>query len=198
MPPHTPSRTPPSRLRPGKEKYHQSASVLHPSAPLIINCAKIVFATPSLTPITTPLPNLVKNSWWKQKKCRLTLLQEHPLHAFAQDKKKYHQSASVLHPSAPSNINCVKIGFAPISLTPIQTPLPNLVNNSWWKRKICRRTLLQQRPLFAFAQDKKKYHQSASVLHPSAPLKINCVNIVFATISLTPIPTPLPNLVNNS
>ena len=97
----------------------------------------------------------------------------------------------------PLIINCVKIVFATLSLTLMQTPLSNVVDNSWWKRKICRLTLPQERPLHAFAQDKKKYHRSASVLHPSAPLIINCVQIVSATASPTPIPTPLPNVVHN-
>ena len=163
------------------KKYHQLASVLHPSAPLITNYVKIVFATPSLTPIPTPLPNLVNNSWWKRKICRFTLLQERPLHAFAQEKKKYHQSASVLYSSAPLIVGCVKIFFTTISLTPIPTPLPNLVHNSWWKPKICRFTLLQERPLHAFAQDKKKYHHFASVVHPSAPLKIQWLSLKRAT-----------------
>ena len=155
-----------------KKKYHQSASVLHRSAPLKDICVKIVFATLSLTPIPTPLPNLVNNSWWKQKIWCLTLLQERPLHAFARHKKKYHQSASVLHPSVPLIYQRVKIVSAAPSPTPIPTPLPNLVNNSCGKRKICCFTLLQERPLHAFAQDEKKYHQSASVSHPSAPLII--------------------------
>ena len=220
-----------------KKKYHQSASVLHLSAPLMTNCVKkflqqhpshpyrhpcqillttggkngryaashsfkntpftpsprttrnttdlpvfytlvrlqfffcvkIVFATISLTPTQTPLVNLVNNSWWKPMICRLTLLQEHPLHAFAQDKKKYHQTASFYTLVRLQFFFCVKIVFATISLTPTQTLLVNLFNNSWWERKMCRLTLLQEDPLHAFAQDKKKYHQSASVLHLSAP-----------------------------
>ena len=69
----------------------------------MIYCANIVFATMLITPKQTSLTNLVTKSWWKRKVCRLTLLHKHPLHAFAQNKKKYHQpaSASVFNPSAP-------------------------------------------------------------------------------------------------
>ena len=104
----------------------------------------------------------------------------------------------VLHPSAPLTIICVETFFAPIFLGPILTPLINLVNNVWWKQKICRLTLLPERHVHASAQDKKKNLQSASVLHRSAPwIEIFFVKIFFATISLRPILIPLPNLVNN-
>ena len=78
-------------------------------------------------------------------------------------------------------INCVHIVFATLFLIPIPTPLHNLVNNSPWKPKICRLTLLQERPHHVFALDKKKYHQSASALHPSAPLLIYYVMIFFGS-----------------
>ena len=179
------------------KNYHQSAGVVHPCAHLVVGCVKIVFATTSLRPITTPLPNRVNNVCWKPKKCRHTLFQERPLHAFVHDTKKYHQSAGVVHHSAPLVICCVKIVFATPSLRPLTTPLPNLVVNVVWKPKKCRLTLLQGRPLHAFTQDTQEYHHSAGVVHQSAPLVIGCVKIFFATTSLRPITTPLPNVVNN-
>ena len=72
-----------------------SDGVVHPSAPLIICCVKIFFATPFFRLITTPLVNLGNNVWWNPKKCRHTLLQGPPLHAFAQDPNKFHHSAGV-------------------------------------------------------------------------------------------------------
>ena len=42
----------------------------------------------------------------------------------------------VLHPGAPWIINFVRKCFATLCSTPIPTPLPNLVNISWWKLKI--------------------------------------------------------------
>ena len=47
---------------------------------------------------------------------------------------------------------------------------------------ICRLTFLQERPHHVFALAKKKYHQSASALHPSsAPLLIYYVMIFFGS-----------------
>ena len=174
-----------------------SDGVVHPSAPLIICCVKIFFATPFFRLITTPLSNLGNNVWWKPKKCRLTLLQGRPLHALAQDPNKFHYSAGVVHPSAPLIICCVKIFFATPFFRLITTPLLNLGNNVWWKPKKCRLTLIQGRPLHALAHDPNQFHHSAGVVHPSAPLIICCIKIFFATPFVRLITTPLLNLGNN-
>ena len=132
------------------------------------NYVEIFFYTISLTPVPTPVPNLVDNSWWNLEICRLTLLQEGPHHVFAQNTKEYHQFANVLHPSAQKLKQLCQDLFETISLTPVQTPFINRVDNAWWNPEICRPTLLQEGPHHVFAQNKKEYHQFANVLHPSA------------------------------
>ena len=178
-------------------KYHQSARLVRPSAHLIFGCVLIVFATTSLRPIAASMPILVNNVFWQSKKCRHTRLQGRPLHAFVEDTNEYHQSAGVVHPSASLIFSCVIIVFATTSLRPMPTPLLNLGNNVWWKPKKCRLTLLQGSPLHAFAQDPNKFHHSAGVVHPSAPLLICCVKIFFSTLFFRPTTTPLLNLGNN-
>ena len=170
--PHTPSRTPTSRLRPGHTRRNTTNL---PAFYTLVRFqyffyVKIGFAIPSRTPIRTPLPKSFNNSWGKPNMRPLTPLQERPHHVLSQDKNNYHQSARVLHPSVHSIKKGVYILFATtIFLTHILTPLPNFDHNSWWKPKICRLTLLQERPHHVFAQATKEYHQSVSVLHSSAP-----------------------------
>ena len=127
MPPHTPSRTPPSRLRSRHEEIPPIRQCFTPLCAYEIEYVEIGKATLSLTPIPTRLIYLVNNSWWKLKICRLTLLQDRHLHVFVKDTKKYH--------NPPGFCTLVRLQYSAMlrlllqhqSLTLIPTPWPNLV-----------------------------------------------------------------------
>ena len=157
IPPHTPSRRPPSRLRPRHKGISPFRQCLTPWCALKKRlCHSFVCNNIAHTYTDTP-----------DKSCyqRVVETEDMPSHAppgrppsrlrpgheeippFRQYftpwcalNKIYMMSCHVLHQH---------------SSHPYRHSCKNLVDNSFWKQKICRLTLLQERPLHALAQEKE-------------------------------------------
>ena len=108
MPPHTPSRTPPSRLCPVHEETPPIRQCFTPLCAFKnYVCSDIFRNNIPLFHTDTPGKSC-QHLVFEQNICRLTLLQGRPLHVFAQDTKKCFQFTGVLHPSVPSIVQLCK------------------------------------------------------------------------------------------
>ena len=102
MPPHTPPRTPPARLRPVHKGKTQVRQCFAPLCALKIYFCLDIFSN-DIPPTHTDTPAISSQQLVLEPKiARLTLLQRRHFNLSAQDTKQYHQFASVFYnPRAP-------------------------------------------------------------------------------------------------